>query len=108
VRQPNPLDPFLIVTGKEDKTPPFGDAVKKIAFDNGLSLTVLDINPATQVRAVNLAMTKWPDEAGRAKVINQESWSAPSNPGHSGYEWGGPFLSPGGPPGGLFLGLVSG
>ena len=93
MRQPHPLDPFLIVTEKDDKIPPFDDALTKIAFDNGLSLTVLGIDPATQpatqVHSICLAMTKWPSD--QSKVINQESWSAPSD---FGYEWRVLFTSP--------------
>ena len=79
MRQPTPLDPFLIVTGKHDKIPQFSDALTKIAFNNGLSLTVLGIDPvtqpATQVYTVVLGMGKMADD--QTKVINQESWSAP-------------------------------
>lgn len=93
MRQPHPLDPFLVVTGTGDKIPAFSDALTKIAFDNGLSLTVLGIDPATQpateVQTVSLAMTKWPVD--KSKIINQESWSAL---GSSGNEWGVRFYRP--------------
>jgi len=98
-RHPQALDPFLIVTGTDDKPPPFSDALTKIAFDNDLSLTVLDLDPAAQppttVNSLSLAMTKWPTD--KTKVINQESWSAPPSQeaktyGYYGHEWGVRFF----------------
>lgn len=80
LRQPRPLDPFLIVTGENPQIPAFGEAVTQMAFDSNLALTVLGIDPASQpatrVDRVNLlgSLTQAGDEAN---IIYQESWSTP-------------------------------
>jgi hypothetical protein len=102
LRQPRPLDPFLIVTGENPQIPAFGEAVTQMALNSKLSLTVLGIDPATQpatrVDTVSLGSPKYAGD--EAKIIYQESWSAP--PGKRGaygelplgYEWDAPFYSP--------------
>jgi len=79
VRQPHPLDPFLIVTGENPKIPAFGEAVTQMALNSKLSLTVLGIDPAAQpATRVDTITLGSPMYAGdEAKVIYQESWSAP-------------------------------
>ena len=83
---------IMTMTSTYDTIPAFNDALTKIAFDNSLSLTVLDLDPATQpataVQTVSLAMTKWPVD--QSEVINQESWS----PSGYGYEWRVRFYRP--------------
>lgn len=104
LRQPHPLDPFLIVTGEKPQIPAFADAVMQMALNSNLALTVLGIDPAaqpaTRVDTVNLfgSFTQAGDEA---KIIYQESWSTP--PANMrvwevfrDYEWGKnlPFPKP--------------
>jgi len=91
LRQPHPLDPFLIVKPDEKSVPSFETALRRIASDQGLGLEVFLLDPAgqgpTRVHTITLEKTKWPIEEFR--VINQESWSGydPSR-SHEGYEWG--------------------
>ncbi len=102
VRQPGPLDPFLLVTGKKPVVPAFGEALAKMALGNHLSLTVLEADPATQpatrVPVISLEMTKYPTDS--TAVINQESWSTPvkgkdgEEDPYWGYEWGVRFSRP--------------
>lgn len=95
LRQPRPLDPFLIVTGENPKIPGFGDAVTQMALNNKLSLTVLGIDPAAQpaTRVDNVSLGSWKYAGDEANIIYQESWSTP--PADTGifnwfrdYEWG--------------------
>jgi hypothetical protein len=94
MRQPHPLDPFLLITGENPQAPPFSDALTQLALNNKLSLTVFGIDPAAQpattVNTVSLEATWYPIDA--SKVINQESWSAPrdttSRDRYLDYEWG--------------------
>jgi hypothetical protein len=101
MRQPHPLDPFLIVTGENPQIPAFGDAVTQIALNSKLSLTVLGIDPAaqpaTRVNTISLDDARTPGE--ESKVIDRESWSAPPEkkpPWVSpfDYEWGVTLFPP--------------
>lgn len=98
IRQPRPLDPFLIVTGKNPTIPAFGDAVTQMALNNKLSLTVLGIDPAAQpaTRVDNVSLGSWKYAGDEANIIYQESWSKP--PANTelfnwfrDYEWRVPF-----------------
>jgi len=79
----NAYRPFLVVRkdnrkpGSEDPTPPFAEAIKRLAREHGLSYQVLGINPGkmprTQSFEINLLgrpMQIWMDY-----VLDQESWS---------------------------------
>jgi hypothetical protein len=96
LRQPRPLDPFLLLNEKKPYVPAFRDAVTQMALNSNLALTVLgidpDAQPPTRVDNVNLlgAFTKAGDEAN---IIYQESWSTPPADMRKfavfrDYEWG--------------------
>jgi hypothetical protein len=92
LRQPHPLDPFLLVEDETAQAPSFTDALTKMAVEQKLALEVLGLDPlaqpATIVHRVDLEMARWPGFG--TSVINQESWSR-TDPGillFSGSEWG--------------------
>jgi hypothetical protein len=95
LRQPHPLDPFLIVVDEKAKPPSFTDALTQMATEQNLALEVLDLDPSAQPPAtivkVHLEMTKW--QVLQTPVINQESWSRlDPKDRFSANEWGVRFF----------------
>jgi len=81
LRQPHPLDPFLLVEEEMGIAPPFADCLVVMATEQGLSLELLGIRPEEQpettIQTVFLELTKW--TILESRVINQESWSSPDH-----------------------------